>query len=305
MNIANVRDAQIESREMRKQTATMQCQSQPGVIGSASSVRGECGVGLISHGVPFRLFAEDGALLGLMKEHAPHGSEPSKRLPADARRFALRRARRKQGYQVFSDEELLLDAELLDDALILLGGHMMIHVAEHAPEYVFLHAGVVAWEDRALLLPGVSHAGKSTLVTELVLAGATYYSDEFALLDPQGRVHPFARDIRMRQPGAPDQVPLPLKQLSGREGTNPLLVSMVVFAEFVEHARWAPEAVTQGRAVLEMLRHSVPVQRTPERTLATLSAMMRHARGWRSERGEAAVAARSLLAALATGGPPL
>jgi hypothetical protein len=299
-----MRDAQIGSRDVRKQAATMQSQCQSGVIGIASSVREERGAGLISHGVPFRLSAEDGALLGLMKEHAPHGSVPSRRLPADARRFALRRARRKQGYEVFADDELLLDAEALDDALILLGGHMMIHVAEHAPEYVFLHAGVVAWKDRALLLPGVSHAGKSTLVAELVRAGATYYSDEFALLDSQGRVHPFARDIRMRRPGAPDQVPLPLKQLNGREGMAPLLVSMVVFAEFVEHARWAPEAVTPGRAVLEMLRHSVPVQRTPERTLATLSAMMRHARAWKSQRGEAALAARSLLAALATGGPP-
>jgi hypothetical protein len=200
---------------------------------------------------------------------------------------------------------MLENGEALDDALVLLGGHMMIHVAEHAPEYVFLHAGVVAWEQRALLLPGASHAGKSTLVAELVRAGATYYSDEFALLDSEGRVHPFTRDIRMRRPGAPDQVPLPLKQLDGRSGTGPIPVAMVVFAEFAEHAQWTPEPVTPGRAVLEMLLHSTPVQRTPDRTLATLSAMMRHARAWRSQRGEAAVAARSLLTALATGGPPV
>jgi hypothetical protein len=170
---------------------------------------------------------------------------------------------------------------------------------------VFLHAGVVAWEQHALLLPGASLAGKSTLVTELVRAGATYYSDEFALLDPEGKVHPFTRDIRMRQPGASDQVPLPLKQLDGRAGTGPLPVSMVVFAEFAENARWIPEEVAPGRAVLELLLHSTPVRRTPGRTLATLSAMIRHARVWKSQRGEAAVAARSLLAALATGGTPV
>jgi len=181
----------------------------------------------------------------------------------------------------------------------------MIHVAEHAPEYVFLHAGVVAWEDRALLLPGQSHAGKSTLVAELVRAGATYYSDEFALLDSEGKVHPFTRDIRMRRPGAPDQVPLPLAQLDGRAGTNPLPISMVVFTEFTDSAEWAPQAVTPGQAVLELLLHSTPVQRTPARTLATLSAMVRNARAWRSQRGEAAGAARSLLAALATGGQPV
>jgi hypothetical protein len=283
----------------------MQSQSQPGAIRYASSVREEHSAGLISHGVPFRLLAESPALLGRMKRHTPHGSVPSQRLPADARRFALRCAPRKPGYEVLANEELLADAEALDDALILLGGHMMIHVAEHAPDHVFLHSGVVAWEDRALLLPGQSHAGKSTLVAELVRAGATFYSDEFALLDSAGMVHPFTRDIRMRKPGAPDQVPLPLEQLSGRAGTAPLPVSMVVFTEFAEDARWAPEAMTPGRAVLELLLHSTPVQRTPDRTLATLSAMVRHARVWSSQRGEAADVARSLLAALATGGPPV
>ena len=292
-------------QEVRKQAKMMQSEIQSGAARHAPKVRGEHGAGLISYGVPFRLSAETGAQLGLMRRHAPHGSLPSNSLPADAQRFSLRRAPRQSGYQVFANEQLLGHAEALDDALVLLGGHMMIHVAEHAPEYVFLHAGVVAWEDRALLLPGTSHAGKSTLVAELVRAGATYYSDEFALLDSEGRVHPFTRDIRMRRPGAPDQVPLPLKQLDGRAGTGPLRVSMVVFAEFAEHARWAPEAVTPGRAVLELLLHSTPVQRTPGRTLATLSATMRHARAWRSQRGEATVAARSLLAALATAGRPV
>jgi hypothetical protein len=284
---------------------TMQSQRQNGAMVDASPVCGERVAGFISHGVPFRLSAETGAQLDLMEKHAPHGSAPARRLPADAQRFALRCARRRPGYEVYANEKLLEDAATLSEALMLLGGRMMIHVAEHAPEYVFLHAGVVALGKRALLLPGASHAGKSTLVAELVRAGATYYSDEFALLDAEGKVHPFARDIRMRRPGAPDQIPLPLSRLDGRAGTRPLPVAMIFFAEYAEHAQWAPEVVTPGRAVLELLLHSTPVQRTPHRTLATLSAMVRHARAWRSRRGEAAFAARSLLAALATGGAPV
>ncbi len=282
----------------------MQSQTQPGAMQPALPVRVEHSAGMISHGVPFQLIAENSALLDRMKQHAPHGSVLSNRSPSDARSFALRRAWRKSGYEIFADDDLLAEADALDEALILLGGHMMIHVAEHAPDYVFLHAGVVAWEDRALLLPGQSHAGKSTLVAELVRAGATYYSDEFALLDSDGKVHPFTRDIRMRRPGAPDQVPLPLQQLDGRAGTGPLPVALVIFTEFAEDAVWAPEAMTPGRAALELLLHSTPVQRTPERTLATLAAMLRQARAWRSQRGEAAGVARALLAALATGGPP-
>jgi hypothetical protein len=239
-----------------------------------------------------------------MRQQAPHGSTACEYLPATARTFALRGSDAEKTYQVTADDELLLE-EKLGPALIQLGGHMMIHVAEYAPEYVFIHSGVVAWENRALLLPGVSHAGKSTLVAEMVRAGATYYSDEFALLDGEGKVHPFARDLRMRRPGKDDQTPVPVAQLQGRAGTEALTVALVVFAAFAEGALWAPEPVSAGRAVLEMLLHSTPVQRTPARVLAALTATMRHATAWRSQRGEAGVAARSLLTALATGEPPL
>lgn len=262
-------------------------------------------VEMVSYGVPFRLSANSGVLLDLMRRQAPFGSIECRSAWPDARTFTLRSTEPDAHYQVTADDELLLEANALDAALIQLGGHMMIHVAEYAPELVFIHSGAVAWQDRALLLPGQSHAGKSTLVAELVRAGATYYSDEFALLDGEGRVHPFPRDLRMRKPGKPDQTSIPLEQLNGRAGTEALAVAMVVFAEFAEGARWAPEPVSPGRAVLETLLHSTPVQRTPGRVLATLTAVMQHATAWRSQRGEAVLVARSLLAALATGEPPV
>ena len=55
------------------------------------------------------------------------------------------------------------------------------------------HAGVVGWRGRAIVIPGRSHAGKSTLVAELVRRGAVYYCDEFAVLHETGRVHPYRR----------------------------------------------------------------------------------------------------------------
>ncbi|HEX4039553.1 MAG TPA: hypothetical protein VHX37_15955 [Acidobacteriaceae bacterium] len=255
---------------------------------------------LVSYGVPFQLAAEDASLLGRMRQSAPFGSLPCPDLPAGARRFTLRAT--APCFQVLGDEELLAQDETLDFALELLGGHLTVHVAEHAPDYVFVHAGVVAWQDRALLLPGMSFAGKSTLVAELVRAGATYYSDEFALIDRDGRVHPFPRDLRMRRPGAPEQTPVSIEELRGRAGTAALPVHLVVFTEFAEGSRWAPEPLSSGRAALEMLLHTAPVKRTPARVMATFSALMRHAQAWRSRRGEAAVTASALLASLANGG---
>jgi hypothetical protein len=47
-----------------------------------------------------------------------------------------------------------------------------------------------------------------------------------------------------------------------------------------------------------LLLHTLPVQRSPARVLATFAAMMRHAQAWRSPRGEAADTASALLSAL-------
>jgi hypothetical protein len=259
---------------------------------------------MVSHGVPFRLCAETDALLNLMRQQAPFGSAECAVLPPHTRTFFLESSGWDTRYQVRMEDELLVSDQTLESALIELGGHLMIHVAEYAPEYVFLHAGAVAWRDRVLLLPGASCAGKSTLVAELVRAGATYCSDEFALIDGRGFVHPFPRELRMRIPGKPEQTPVPLAQLNGHAATHALPVAMVVFAEYAEGAVWVPEAVTPGRAVLEMLLHAAPVQRTPARVLATISAMMRGASAWRSKRGDAPALACSLLTALAHGGPP-
>jgi hypothetical protein len=54
--------------------------------------------------------------------------------------------------------------------------------------------------------------------------------------------------------------------------------------------------------VLEMMRHSIAVQRTPGRVMATLATMMETASAVRSVRGEAVETAAALLDAMSRGG---
>src|SRR5205085_1489540 len=70
-------------------------------------------------------------------------------------------------------------------------------------KHVFIHAGVVAWRGRAIILPGRTMTGKSTLVQALVAAGARYYSDEYAVLDGRGKVLPYPRRMSLRRPDGP------------------------------------------------------------------------------------------------------
>src|SRR6185503_1990832 len=144
-----------------------------------------------------------------------------------------------------------------DDLLEQFESHLQLTVAEYAPRRVFVHAGVVAWNGKAILIPGSSFSGKSTLVAELLRAGATYYSDEYAVIDANGRVHPYARDLRMRSSNAVRMKRMRAKEFGAGTGSKPLPIALVISTTFKESARGRPRELTRGKAVLELLANTV------------------------------------------------
>ncbi|MEM9202862.1 MAG: PqqD family peptide modification chaperone [Actinomycetota bacterium] len=88
------------------------------------------------------------------------------------------------------------------------------------PERLVLHAGAVTSGAGAVLLPGASNRGKSTLTTALVRSGFGYLTDEAAAVDADRVVHPFAKAIALDPGSFPlfgDLAPTP---------TNPVEVAM-------------------------------------------------------------------------------
>ena len=68
------------------------------------------------------------------------------------------------------------------------------------PGLLWMHAGVVALDDRALLIVAPSAGGKSTLVIELLRRGWHYLSDEAAPIQPgSSMVHPWPRAPARRE----------------------------------------------------------------------------------------------------------
>jgi hypothetical protein len=261
----------------------------------ASLVSVDC----ISFEVEFRLVADSAGQLATMRERLPFGTViRAESSSGHGERFALLSSEGGNGYRLEVGDEAVAEGAELQPVLDQFACDLMVHVANHAPDRVFVHAGVVGWRGHALVLPGTSFAGKTTLVAELVRAGAIYYSDEYAVVDEHGRVHPYARELQMREAGDAVQRPVAVEDLNGSAGVEPLEVSHVVFTEYVEGGCWRPEPVSAGMAVLEMMRHAIPVQRTPARVMATLAKMMETATAVRSDRGEANETARVLLAAM-------
>jgi hypothetical protein len=174
-------------------------------------------------------------------------------------------------------------------ALDAVNSDLCLFLAERARGRVFVHAGAVAWRGRALIVPGRSFAGKSCLVATLVAAGATYYSDEYAVLDPAGRVHPFPTRLSLR----PGFAPPPLGAL--RAGTRPVAVGLVVVSQHRAGARARLRRLSRGRAVLALLQNTVPARRRPAEALRTLRKVAAQAPAFQGVRGEASEIAARLL----------
>jgi hypothetical protein len=185
--------------------------------------------------------------------------------------------------------------EQLEEVFPLLESELQLQVAERARRRLFVHAGVVGWRGRALVLPGYSHAGKSTLVAALLRAGASYYSDEYAVLDAQGRVHPYARPLALRDQAGPPTRRCSPEQFGARAGIAPLPVGLVALTEYRPGKRWRPRELSPGQGVLGLLAHTVPARRRPEFALTVLRRAMAGARVMKSARGEADDAAQALL----------
>lgn len=174
-----------------------------------------------------------------------------------------------------------------DELLESFASDLHLHVAEMAQRRVFVHAGVVAWKGKAILFPGRSHAGKTTLVAELVKAGAIYYSDEYAVLDGRGRVHPFARPLQIRDEQSGRQKRHAIEELGGRAGVKPLQVGLVLLSQYKPGAKWRPRQLSAGQGVLEMFAQTVSARRQPEQALAALEQVAAQATILKSARGEA------------------
>jgi len=166
-------------------------------------------------------------------------------------------------------------------------------VAVAATEWTFVHAGVVAWHGGVMVIPAPSMHGKSRLVDALVRAGATYYSDEFAVIDRQGLVHPFRIPLSLRNDagGATRVRPADSHALPA------LPMRLVVSTGYEPGAQWQPRRGTAGEGLMALLSNTVRARLAPRDTMHALARAVEHAALVASPRGEADEVATSLLEA--------
>jgi hypothetical protein len=247
--------------------------------------------------VHIELALGDPELEGRVEEILPPGRKPSAWAPS-AGRFGLWNAG-EDSYEVTFEGAPVIEHATLSVALTMLDTQIRLYIGANAREWTFVHAGVVALDGRALVLPGESFVGKTTLVRALVDRGAKYYSDEYAVLDEVGMVHPYPRRLSLRwgdgSIGRHRLVPEP----GAVAGDERAALAAVAVTRYRPGFDWKPKRVSRGQGIVALLANTVPAQERPEQSPQTLRRAMASATTFEGDRGEAGPVASALLDELA------
>lgn len=231
-------------------------------------------------------------LLDLLRRVVPPDSKPCDP-GAVQTRFSITRS--PVGTYAISKDGHQLNSRLdLDMALEILDSKLRIYLGRKAPDSIFIHAGVVAHREMGIAIPGRSFSGKTSLVTALVRAGAVYYSDEFAVIDRDGLVRPYAKNLSVRENGYA-QTHHPVETFGGVAGRAPVPLRMIVITTYRPDAEWRPETRSRGAGALALLANAVPAQERSQETLEAVRRAADSALVIESDRGDADALAPVLL----------
>lgn len=197
--------------------------------------------------------------------------------------------------EIWCDDELVGTADDVESLAVTVASLVHVAIANHPSDLLFVHAGAVAWRGHGVVIPGRTMSGKSTLVRALVELGAAYYSDEYAVLDPQGLLHPYARPISMRT-GSGNVLVAP--ETLGPVGSEPVPVALVVSTRFHPQGRWAPKRSSGAATVLPLVENTVLARTAPERMLQAHAELSASALCLTGPRGDAETTAAAILTQL-------
>ena len=265
------------------------------------------GLSLDAYGMRVGLRSSDRSTSSALHRVIPPGARLSNEREVDAL-YSVVVADDRRAHVLYEDAERSAHSTDLDELLDTLQSKLHFRVAACARTRLFVHAGVVGWRGGAILIPGRTHAGKSSLVAALVRAGATYYSDEYAVFDDAGLVHPFARALGIRDDTGRTQSVHPAA-LGATIGDAAIPVRMVIVTQYQPGtaesapALWELAPMSPGETVLALLENTLAARSRPADALRMLCAAASGVTSLRGPRGDAGPLAAQILELCSTSLP--
>lgn len=268
-------------------------EAQKPLDGGTTVIRGK----YVAFGVSWEVQSDDSSAYHLLLDRMPPGAVPtSSRNMARTYRFRTvppRATENDESYMLLADGRPLVRSSDLSDVTQAFEDDIKWLVAERSPRKVFLRAGVVGWRDRAIVVPGGTRSGKSTLVRALMGCGATYFSDEYAVLEGSV-VQPYPSQTQNWTRPA-NSLGYWLDEVGSAQTINPVPVGIILFAPYQSGAVFRPKLISRGKSLLGMFKHAVAAQRNPEQVLRALEAVTRRCNALEGVRGDAQTVASYLL----------
>lgn len=218
--------------------------------------------------------------------------EPQKDIPPNANHIL---------YKIVKNGETEAEGVNFTECFRLLESKVRLTVAEYALDEIFLHAGVVEFQNKALIIPGRSFTGKTSLIVELLKHGCRYLSDEYAIIDRQGFIRCFPKKLSVR--GIIDdytQKEIEIEKFGVEVYDKPLRPGWILSAKFNKRRKKIfLKEVSAGEGLLACLDNSISIRRQPKFVLEALGKLVDECIALKAERGEAFEFAPKLLDYLA------
>lgn len=246
-----------------------------------------------AYGVEMTLEASPPELLEPMRGYLPPAWQDGEAAGGES---DFRMTRDKPGRYELRHGDVLVAAGAEDEVLNAFEHMVRLRFASSSPTHFFLHAGAVAYRGQGIVIPGASFSGKTTLVSALVRAGAEYYTDENAVLDAEGMLHPYPKALGMREvPGEWNQTPRTVGELGGVHGTDLVPVRLVVVSQYRPGASWAPATLSPADTILTLMQHTVGLLDRPAESMQVMRRAAEGVTALQGERGEADAVAADLI----------